>query len=372
LKSVSLSVPLVILVTIGIVAGPVLLVGFRSECAHWHLAAAANAIELNHSDGQAQLDAARRWYSNLDELQDYWTVRLKQAKLSPQGALTSLQQLPDNLKFDYGLQLGTALVDDGKVDEANKIAEWLVEAGTAEELQSVVFLNLLVKVEWKAWGAARAVEHLRAAAGRSASAKSLALHYSIAFAREHEFEASLEALKLYFGDRAPANSIELNQLAYTRCLAHVELDEALTDINLALEKRTVGWPSSPIADEASLRDTRAWILYRLGRLEDALIDADFAVKAAERFGLLQRILAWLQELFGEFTTMQTAAKPTDTEKSENVSWRTEAEVPQDIWSRGVMRYHRAKILTDLGRGDEARADWDWLAQHRLPPDDHLH
>ncbi len=43
-----------------------------------------------------------------------------------------------------------------------------------------------------------------------------------------------------------------------------------------------------------------------------------------------------------------------------------------IWTRGVMRYHRAKILEKLGRSEEAKADWDWLKEQNLPPDDRLH
>lgn len=370
LKKTSYSVALIILLTIGIVAGPVLLSGFRVECAHWYLAAAVNAIELGGGDGQSQLDAARRWYPQLDELQDYWTVRLKQAKRGSSEALMALpKEMPANRKFVYGLFVGNQLVDDGKLEEAAQVVQWLLEVGDGEELGSAQFLNLLVKVDWKTWGAARAVEQLRAAVERSQSARRLALEYSIEFGSEHEFEASLESLKLYYGKEPLSNSIDLNQLAYARSLAHVELDEALVDINRALELRTEGWPMNPIADEASLRDTRAWILFRMGKLEEALADAEFAVKAFERPSLLQKVSNWLIEVGSQTKPSQSE---TDAEPSGAPTYLTEKEVPREVWSLGVMRYHRAKILESLRRSEAAQADWDWLALHRLPPDDRLH
>ncbi len=78
MKSSKLGTALILLIPIGLVAAPVIWVGMRSEIAHWHVAAAANAIELNRGDPEISLRAARAWDPEIDQAQDYWTVRLKQ------------------------------------------------------------------------------------------------------------------------------------------------------------------------------------------------------------------------------------------------------------------------------------------------------
>jgi hypothetical protein len=39
-----------------------------------------------------------------------------------------------------------------------------------------------------------------------------------------------------------------------------------------------------------------------------------------------------------------------------------------LWSLGVLHFHRAKILESLGRDKEAQQDWDWLTENQLPLD----
>ncbi len=64
---------------------------------------------------------------------------------------------------------------------------------------------------------------------------------------------------------------DLNQLAYYRSLANIELEEALKDIDQAirLQLAATGDGKTTSADPA-LVDTKAWVLHRLGRNEEAL------------------------------------------------------------------------------------------------------
>lgn len=146
----------------------------------------------------------------------------------------------------------------------------------------------------------------------------------------------------------------LNNLAYFRALAGIDLDEALVDINRGLE-------SNP--NDAGKRDTRAWVLYQMGKPQLAIEDADFAVSATTpqaEAGWLDRLLAWLEE------HMLTHREP---EGSTKVFTRREAG--EQLWAVGTLFFHRAKILEALGRTEEAERDFQWLRERHLPTDDSI-
>ena len=58
MKANKIVVTLILLVPIGLVAGPVLWAGMRSEIALWFLAAAANAIDLGQGDADRAIESA--------------------------------------------------------------------------------------------------------------------------------------------------------------------------------------------------------------------------------------------------------------------------------------------------------------------------
>jgi hypothetical protein len=97
----------------------------------------------------------------------------------------------------------------------------------------------------------------------------------------------------------------------------------------------------------------------LGRYEEALQDADFAVETSERQykksqeQIPNRILAWLSG----------RPKPSGADGK-----LTQQEAGMQLWSLGVLHFHRAKILESLGRDKEAQQDWDWLTENQLPLD----
>jgi hypothetical protein len=257
------------------------------EIAGWHLAAAANKLQLGQTGFDDQLEAARRAYPEIEELKDYWIVRVMQSLIEQP------EQIPKLLK------------------EAKQ--------------NGVDYLGI----------STYAYQRLQA--------------------NDH-FAELVEVLELISPAEARDEPALLNQLAYFRSLSAIDLDQALKEINQALEQ---------MPDESAFLDTRAWILFQMGNPTEALKDAHSAVErfAEERQRLEQDPLNNIALLL--------EAKAARPEKSDGEEPLTEREAGPLLWSEGVMRYHRARILESLGRDEEATADWQWLEDHRLPKDDRL-
>ncbi len=409
MKSRRLATALILLVPVALVAAPVLKSGMRSEIAHWHLAAAANAIELGTGDGEASIEAARAWDPEIEKLSDYWTVRVRQlaASVITRDSL-NLGAVPPELARTVSSELARDLARRGKFRQAAAaIRELLGEKAD----QDLLYWELLVSDAYLESSASHAIELIREAIELNpdpSNPVNLSLRYSPAakyaliFSEDEEFDAALDAYKIQFGEDYVRDRQTLNTLAYTRALALRELDQALVDINEALTYA----PEDP-----SMRDTRAWVYYQMGRYEEALADADFAVKEFEKptltnwlqSQLVQAAASVPKETSGQDPTAtagnqpdQNAAESNDTAQTDAVRMdtvQTDNELDELakgdvrdgaeqyvsamqadplIWTRGVIHYHRAQILEKLGRSEEARADWDFLKKHRLPPDDRLH
>ncbi len=398
LKSRNLGTVLILLAPVILVAAPVLWKGTRSEIAHWYLAAAANALELGKGNGESALAKAQAWDPEVSKLQDYWTVRILQIENDSNASLSDvLKDVPAERARDVSSKLARTLARRGKFKQASAAYQELLGD---KALKEIFYWDLMISDAYLDSGASHAVALLREAIELNPTddimRAGLAEQYARIFTRDEEFDAALDAFKLLFGDDFVRDANSLNTLAYARATALRELDEALVDINEALTYA----PQDP-----SLRDTRGWVLYQLGKYEEALADADFAVKELEKPTLMN----WLNSRAAEAASAAPNSSPTatrglkephageiaqdpasiDTTKNndqsgeastasplstgtEEKSYLTESTADPTIWTRGVIRYHRAKILEKLGRSDEARADWDYLESNRLPPDDRLH
>ncbi|HAC90379.1 MAG TPA: hypothetical protein DCF63_07050, partial [Planctomycetaceae bacterium] len=165
------------------------------------------------------------------------------------------------------------------------------------------------------------------------------------FEEKRHFDKALEAKLLFYDLQDRRHPLALNDIAYMRSLARIDLETGLLEIDQALK-------FSP--DESAFRDTRAWLLFQLGRYEEALQDAEFAVETSERqYKMSQeqipnRILSWLSG----------RPKPSGADGK-----LTQQEAGMQLWNLGVLHFHRAKILEALGRDKEAHQDWDWLTEH---------
>lgn len=119
----------------------------------------------------------------------------------------------------------------------------------------------------------------------------------------------------------------LNHRAYTRAIANLELEEALADIQLAIDQIHY--------EEAAYLDTRGYIYYLLDRPEEALKDLDRAVELAE----LQRK-----------RMLQMAAAQRRGNR-----WRARLERSFNE-NEAVMVYHRGLAHEKLGHREQAEAD----------------
>lgn len=239
----------------------------------------------------------------------------------------------------------------------------------------------------------RMVELIAAATAVDQRFRWLGEYMALRLARAEQFLYAARALEATITDRDQVSPETLNAMAYWRALAGADLDQALQDIERALKV---------LPDDPALRDTRAWVLFQMGRPLEALADAQFAVETMEArlrpvTDLWQRVSELLR---GQGTsapqadetaapapagesppgtasaataaTEEATAPPLQEEEETNYVPLLEGQVDPQLWSLAVLKYHRARILEALGRIEEAQQDYAWLRQHRLPTDDRLH
>lgn len=170
------------------------------------------------------------------------------------------------------------------------------------------------------------------------------------------------AVKVMESSLTPANRKNVNNLnflAYIRSLAGIELEQALEDINQVLDE----YPNIP-----EFRDTRAWVLFQMGKPVEALEDANFAVQKLETRSAWPAWASFMGEVEGLAKELEEKLGGVSRSSSDETVLN-ESEVPMDVWRDAVVRYHRARILESLGRIDESEEDFDWLRERRLPIDD---
>lgn len=192
------------------------------------------------------------------------------------------------------------------------------------------------------------------------------------YADEGDFKNALGMVKFAYGEKPLENANELNQVAYFRALAGEDLDLALEEINRALKLA----PKEP-----ALIDTRGWVLFQMGRLSEALVDAEVAVKAMDN-----RFKFWNPKKTVPSTAASDSAransgaqsgskKTSQATSGENASPKrttlTRQDAGTELWGLGALRFHRAKILESLGRQAEADRDFQWLRDWNLPLDNRL-
>lgn len=175
------------------------------------------------------------------------------------------------------------------------------------------------------------------------------------------FSDAVKVLSLLASKEDYEDAEFLNSLAYFRALAATDLDKALTDIDRALVLK-----AGSKASTAAYLDTRAWILYQIGKPKEALVDINKALELLEE---LER-RNWLSWGLTQANEKQTEVSGQgDGSELEPLP---QAEIDPYLWSKGVFRFHRAQILISLERSDEADEDLGWLRRHRIPADDRLY
>jgi tetratricopeptide (TPR) repeat protein len=195
------------------------------------------------------------------------------------------------------------------------------------------------------------------------------------------YSNAIAILEEFLPSRKQRSPPQNNLIAYARSLANKDLELALEEVELALSKKK----------NDSFLDTRAWILHRMQRHEQALVDIDQSAELlSERFRanpVLEPVLAFMEGILADEKPSDT--KPSDTEPSETEPKETEEKgtgwaypqlierfpwltrANQDYLTLATVRYHRMKILEALGDRNRAQADARWLEAFAPKPWDSL-
>lgn len=241
-------------------------------------------------------------------------------------------------------------------DQGSELAETeLARAvlGLSEPERERDYWNVRLKIALNRDSGGEAIDVVGRALQALPEFRNIALMAYLHFYEQLDFENALRARLLFYGGREIEHPAILNEIAYLRSLALLDLDQGLSEIERALRE---------LPNSAAFLDTRAWILFQMGRPKEALEDATRAVQIAvsqyeaNQNSFAYRISQWL------------GGRP---QPSAPDGLLTELEAGQDLWSLGVLHYHRGRILESLGRTEEAEEMWQWLKDHQLPKDDRL-
>ncbi len=179
------------------------------------------------------------------------------------------------------------------------------------------------------------------------------------FVEEFDFERALRAIKLAYKDGGPQTPEQLNQLAYFRALAGVELTDALKDIRKAILIN---------GRDPMLLDTEAWVLHSAGLSGEALPLIDEAVRKLEaQMGSEAQALpspATIQE--EPFDKMTGKLTWLDIVRAQSRIREAQQRLGRARWTLGVLRFHRLRILEALKKEEAAAADRTWLEARDFP------
>jgi tetratricopeptide (TPR) repeat protein len=148
-----------------------------------------------------------------------------------------------------------------------------------------------------------------------------------ALQRLQQHEAAIADLNKAIEIHGDVSPMLLNSRAYFRALAGTELDEALEDVEQALDREQ---------DNAAYLDTRGYILYLKGDHGKALIDMNRAITLTERRRISPSRLAM--------------ARDPDAQR---ILGRQKRASDHEI---AVMYHHRGQIQKALGNEPQAEAD----------------
>lgn len=193
-----------------------------------------------------------------------------------------------------------------------------------------------------------------------------ALDASRIFAESQDFQRAVRALKMFFVDGQPRTAQGLNELAYFRSLAGIELEEALKDIDRAIDLE---------GRKAGILDTKAWVLHAMNRDEEALALMNDAVKRMEEELKSARLTipGPLTDSALPSTEVAEQTKPVspsfaDTQRSIRAA---KDRFGSDAWSLAILRFHRLRILESLKLDGDTHQDRRWLTERGVPIVDEL-
>lgn len=129
------------------------------------------------------------------------------------------------------------------------------------------------------------------------------------------WDASAEAYEMAIR-LEPDNAVALNNYAYMLSVSNQRPDEALKLVDSALELEP---------DNASFRDTRGWIFYRLGRYEEALSEVQKAMQIESNNAELYEHLGYIYQALNQHLEAARAWKKAAELEPDNEEYRRLAQ-----------------------------------------------
>lgn len=257
---------------------------------------------------------------------------------------------------------------DGKLDLASRSMEQ-AESWSKEVLTSADYSELMMNLLIEKGDSERALGLLKTLKlqGNPSVAAQAGLRASRYFASGQDYLRALQALQISTPPDARSSPTFLNQVAYMKAMAGVDLETALIEIDTALK----------FLPDASLLDTKAWILFQAQKYEEAAGMAERAVeefeKAARENGVYvgekDDLVAKLLEPSSTTEVPSALQQHRDRMKAvlaESQPRRRYEMVEQSaVQTAAVLRYHRANIYDALRKTDLAKRDWNWLECHHF-------
>ncbi len=165
-----------------------------------------------------------------------------------------------------------------------------------------------------------------------------------------DFDSAYQILVAGYPSPASRSAIERNQLAYYAALANRDLEIALSDIEKALVEMK----------NASFLDTKAWILFRLKRYDEALVAIDQSIKELK---LEVKETVFPSPMRAKIQDLHDGKEPfvkRPLAELSNPLASFNREFSQIIKSIVVIHYHRGEILEALEKTAEADEEYSWL------------
>lgn len=150
---------------------------------------------------------------------------------------------------------------------------------------------------------------------------------SFVYHRMGQSQEAINDLSQAIKRTSPNNPVLLNDRAYFRAVAGIELKEGLADIEKAIDLSG--------KDNFNFIDTRGWILFRMGKLQEALKDLNRAIE------------------LGEKNRQRELDIRVGHHQPRRIVERHAQELDQGL---AVMYHHRGEIYQKLGKSQQASDD----------------
>jgi len=266
-------------------------------------------------------EAARGYQEIIDSYRDQ-----KQWAEATKTAQEAVAKLPN----DKGLKLVLAaqLADNGKADEALKVAKGLIK-GSAEDRETYVGLSQ-INARLKRWKEAEdALNEAEKLSARPEEKEYILFLKGSLFERQKKYEQAEQAFRQVL-QQDPNNTMTLNYLGYMLADRNVHLEEALALIKKALQ-------FDP--QNGAYLDSLGWAYFKLGNFDQA---EENLRKAADKTPNDATVQDHLGELYAKTARWKMAA--THWERALN-EWNKSA--PGDVDQQDVSRVQKKLETTKV-------------------------